>query len=377
MENLQDISRYLLISITAFGVLQGLVLSAVAFFYPGRDQNSGNWLALFIFSMALVLLAPGVQFFLPWPWLVLFHSIKYVAIASLYVYITSLSRTVRLRDAWRHFIIAPLFLPIAYWYLGYLIGTYGLEAFYAGINDPLDTAVKLFNLAYLLFYFLLNLYAWKRHRDKARRSLSQLDQVGLRWIGQLITGYFLIILVSYTCVALMYAQQGDSVLYCAANMAAITAFLYFVTIKGKITPEIYQLKKIEDEQQPYEEEQEDGTVAPMLDALAKQAVAAMEQEKLYQQEALSIKDLADHLGQPPYLVSQAINAALGKTFFDLVNEYRVQEVIRLLGEPSYEQYTLLAIAYEAGFNSKTTFNTVFKKATGLTPSQYKKQAVPG
>ncbi|HTF80912.1 MAG TPA: AraC family transcriptional regulator, partial [Cytophagales bacterium] len=95
-------------------------------------------------------------------------------------------------------------------------------------------------------------------------------------------------------------------------------------------------------------------------------------DKLYKTEGLSIKELAEKSGFQSYLVSQAINSVLNKTFFELVNEYRIEESKRLLTNPAYNHLSLVGIGFEAGFNSKTTFNSLFKKHTGFTPSEYKK-----
>ena len=69
-------------------------------------------------------------------------------------------------------------------------------------------------------------------------------------------------------------------------------------------------------------------------------------------------------------LSEAINSGVGKNFNDFVNSYRVKEVEQMLQDGKQEQLSLLGIALECGFNSKATFNRVFKKMTGQSPSQY-------
>jgi AraC-like DNA-binding protein len=64
---------------------------------------------------------------------------------------------------------------------------------------------------------------------------------------------------------------------------------------------------------------------------------------------------------------------MNKTFYDLVNGYRVEEAKRLLLNPNNRSFTILSVGFEAGFNSKTTFNTVFKKFTGLTPTDFRER----
>jgi len=73
------------------------------------------------------------------------------------------------------------------------------------------------------------------------------------------------------------------------------------------------------------------------------------------------------------LLSQVINENIGKSFFDFVNEYRVRETKKALADSRSEQFSILGIAMDAGFNSKSAFYTAFKKYTGMTPSQFKEQ----
>ena len=63
---------------------------------------------------------------------------------------------------------------------------------------------------------------------------------------------------------------------------------------------------------------------------------------------------------------------MGKNFYKLVNEYRVEEVKKRMVNPEYKNLTILAIAYDSGFNAKSSFNTIFKESTGMTPSGYQR-----
>ena len=100
----------------------------------------------------------------------------------------------------------------------------------------------------------------------------------------------------------------------------------------------------------------------------------LEEKKPWLEPELTLNQLASALQIPDYILSQVINRHFGQSFYDLVNRYRVQEMIRLMNHPDKQSYTLLALAYEAGFNSKSTFNQVFKKFTGKTPSAFKTSA---
>ena len=101
-------------------------------------------------------------------------------------------------------------------------------------------------------------------------------------------------------------------------------------------------------------------------------VRALAEEQLFKDPDLTLGGLARHLGLTSNAVSQLVNAGLGQSFTDWVNGYRLAEVERRLRTDDARRFTVLALAFDAGFNSKTTFNRVFKEKTGLTPSAYQK-----
>ncbi len=104
----------------------------------------------------------------------------------------------------------------------------------------------------------------------------------------------------------------------------------------------------------------------------------MEEKKPFLNAELTIQDVAGSLGIPKHHLTQAINEKLHKNFYTLVNEYRVEDVKERLLKEKFKNITLLAIAYESGFNSKSGFNSIFKKITGMTPTEYRKaHTVPG
>lgn len=98
---------------------------------------------------------------------------------------------------------------------------------------------------------------------------------------------------------------------------------------------------------------------------------AMETKLLYRDPELSLASLAEVLDIHPHELSRIINTALGKNFNDFINEYRIREITRKMQDPAYDRLTLLGIALDAGFNSKSTFNRTFRQITGKTPAKYK------
>jgi len=103
----------------------------------------------------------------------------------------------------------------------------------------------------------------------------------------------------------------------------------------------------------------------------------MEKEKPYLDREMTIHDMSRDLKIPRHFITEVINEHMGRNFYTLINEYRVNEVKQRMENPAYRNFTILAIAFDSGFNSKSAFNTIFKNFTGLTPSEYKEHNVNG
>jgi AraC-like DNA-binding protein len=97
----------------------------------------------------------------------------------------------------------------------------------------------------------------------------------------------------------------------------------------------------------------------------------MRNEKLYLHETLSLRTLASKLQKDPNLISYVLNNFFHKSFYDYVNDFRIEEVKKKIDDPAFSHYKIVEIAYECGFNSKATFNRVFKKSTAKSPSEYR------
>src|SRR5690606_33236419 len=119
--------------------------------------------------------------------------------------------------------------------------------------------------------------------------------------------------------------------------------------------------------------------APEKDEAAKEKFKAehiaaltdhMAQQKPYLESALTLEKLALQLQLPPRTLSNMINRHFECHFFEFINSYRIEEAKRLLTDAACANKNMLNIMYDVGFNSKATFNTLFKKKTGMTPSEY-------
>lgn len=99
----------------------------------------------------------------------------------------------------------------------------------------------------------------------------------------------------------------------------------------------------------------------------------MTHKKPYLNGDLSLTHLAEQLAFNPNQLSQILNEGFGENFYRFVNRYRVEESKRLLLDPAFAHYSVLGIAFQAGFGTKSTFNKTFKELIGLSPSEFVKQ----
>jgi AraC-like DNA-binding protein len=180
--------------------------------------------------------------------------------------------------------------------------------------------------------------------------------------------------------------SGGFYLLYLINIAIATPYIYMASYKGIIQRTIWQKVSAKEkdslERQIHEvEEREKNNNRPQYqkpglnESRTNEIIArltyVLDREKLYQLPELTLQELADKLDYPSYQVSFTINEGLKKSFYDLINGYRVEEAKRLLTDEKSKNFTILSVGFEAGFNSKTTFNTVFKKFTGQTPTEYR------
>ena len=107
-----------------------------------------------------------------------------------------------------------------------------------------------------------------------------------------------------------------------------------------------------------------------LESIAANIRKTVDEQQLYLDPEFNLKKLAEISNVPQVYISQVLNQHLGKNFYDFINEYRVEKFKTLIANSSHEKYSLLSLAYDAGFKSKSSFNNAFKKSTGSTPSQY-------
>ncbi|MDF1549400.1 MAG: helix-turn-helix domain-containing protein, partial [Bacteroidales bacterium] len=115
-----------------------------------------------------------------------------------------------------------------------------------------------------------------------------------------------------------------------------------------------------------------GLPQEIVSDLKRKVLIQMLENKVFKNPGLNIAMLSEMIETKPHILSKLLNEEFNKSFRDFINEYRINEFIKLASAEKYKNYTLLALSYEVGFNSKSTFNLAFKKEMGISPSNYLK-----
>jgi AraC-like DNA-binding protein len=312
----------------------------------------------------------------------------------LYLYVRSFKEKITLTKAWPHFIIFFLFVVLnAYLYVRY-IDEYPIA------RDlplelpqlPLSMARVFVRIGQMILYFFLAGKVLTSYQRSINHLFSETSKIDLSWVRWLINGYIVLILIMIGLYFMILRNPENFAMIILINTAIVTPYMYAVAFRGLTQPTIWQvrhetspenveaaIREVESIEELIQENEPKGLKSAIGQEktieIATRVTLLMEDSKPYLQSELTLQDLADKLEIPSYQVTQAINEGLGKNFYDLVNGYRVEEAKRLLSDPASRNNKVLSIGMDAGFNSKTTFNTVFKKFTGLTPSDFKEQQI--
>ncbi|MFD1255627.1 helix-turn-helix domain-containing protein [Mucilaginibacter terrae] len=217
----------------------------------------------------------------------------------------------------------------------------------------------------LVIYLSLAIRYFLKYQSWLANNYSELSRKLLNWLKfSLIT----LILVCGAWLFEAFLRDFRNTYYqydISTNLLCIV--IYCIGVLGKQQAAISV--EFKEEELPAQPES-----LPEVDSLFVEKIGtAMVTDRLYLNPELTLADLAAHIGLPAKTVSFTVNAAFGKPFNTYVNGFRVEEIKNRLQSADLEKFTLLGIAYESGFNSKTSFNRIFKEFTGSSPSNFIKK----
>ena len=289
----------------------------------------------------------------------------------LYGYVSSiLYRDFRFR--WRHLIhlipaaIAMLMLSWHY-YLQPTATQREMMGDLAFMWSPLmDSMVTLRNLSIIL-YGGWCLWELRRYRRLLQENYANIEARQRNWLTAFVSGFVIIAMWMLAVHAI-----GANIDYSLANILGVCSnYFHFFFVNALVFFSLRYTHLFDGINQP--EAHETATeAAAFKDEQITRIEHFMQREKPFLDANINIELMAKRLSLPERTLSRILNQHFGKNFFEFINEHRIDEAKQLLVDPEKKEMNILDILAEAGFSSKSTFNAIFKKYVGQTPSQYRK-----
>ncbi|MFH1198160.1 MAG: helix-turn-helix domain-containing protein [bacterium] len=240
------------------------------------------------------------------------------------------------------------------------------------INNFYYDRARLFELAFRYADILLRacytFFALKilyRYKEELKNEFSSTEKFDYTWLKQLLI-YCMISIFFLLIITVM--NLGNNIRLIVGVYFSLLMYVIgykFIKLKDIYSPAITEEKKVK--------YQKSGLSEKDKQEIGKQLENLMKKEKLHHESDISCGRLSLALSVNQNHLSQVINERFGKNFFEYINSYRIEEAKLLLISKEAKDWTILAIAFEVGFQSKSTFNSVFKKITKMTPSQYREK----
>jgi AraC-like DNA-binding protein len=221
-----------------------------------------------------------------------------------------------------------------------------------------------------IVYVIWSSILLQKHKRNVRNQFSDIEEVDLRWLQFLTYGLGAV-------WSIVIFTNNDSYIFLGVAIFVILIGFFGVQQRTIFGSKKYSLVKhdirlIGSKKEKYARS---GLTDDLAQDIYIKLIHLFTKEEYYKKNDLSLNELALELNIHPNYLSQIINEREKKNFYDFVNTFRVEEFKRLVKNPKNKQFTLLALAYDCGFNSKSSFNRYFKKNTGKTPSQFAKSVV--
>ncbi len=366
--------------INLIGIAQAIFFSVLLFIPKENRSKAHLFLALFLLAYALVQLSEVLdesKYIIVLPNMSqVFPALIFAMGPLLFFYVRALTNKDFTLN-WKHLLhfiplLVLLLLLIPYFSLS---TSEKLKIILQEYDQPdTDLIIPYIANIQIFIYLLLSMRAVRKYSDNVKDYFSNTDKVSLQWLI-----YLMIALSLIWAVWLLHTKYPMD-LFKYTEAILFTAFIYALGFKGINQPDIFrktslptQIEKIElKEEIPVTRKYEKSGIAfdKIEDSLSR-LNKSMERDKIYRNSQLTLSELANVISVPAHHLSQLLNEKLNVNFYDYVNTYRIEEVKTELLNQKKDNLTILALALEAGFNSKASFNKAFKKYTGVSPSEYK------
>jgi AraC-like DNA-binding protein len=233
-----------------------------------------------------------------------------------------------------------------------------------------------------IYYISKSALILRRQIKKAGTNRSQRNDTEIRWIKYSVIQMILI----WMSILLLDATQPEKVHIAGFFLTGVTAifFIVFMSYFGLTRTNIYICKdriperiseKNSRDNNPLVRYRKSGLKNGAASDIEKRIISFMETEKPYLKNDITLSEIAKAIGISQNHLSQVINERMNCSFWDFINTYRIAEFKSTIGKIKNKQETILSLAFRCGFNSKSSFNTIFKKAEGISPREFLKTKI--
>ncbi|WP_299625964.1 AraC family transcriptional regulator [uncultured Tenacibaculum sp.] len=255
------------------------------------------------------------------------------------------------------------------------------------LKDP--TNEQGFNYATLIYiipflgsiYFIYCLYncykTLKKYRTTLKKDYSFTKNIDLKWFSIWVNGLVVLLIIDLICGGILFAYPSlQLVLF--INLLYLTGLIWYMGYYGLNQSQVFiTTQEIEKTETKVNNSSPTLIQSDEFIDLKKKIKQLFEENHIFKQQNLTLRETASTLEISDKKLSNFINQHLKTSFYDYINSYRIEHFKERIRKGDSNQLTLLAIAYDSGFNSKATFNRVFKNSEGITPLQYKKSIEKG
>ena len=225
---------------------------------------------------------------------------------------------------------------------------------------------------HLFVYYIASIFALKKYNNQVKSFFSSFEKKKLNWIIYALIAFIAITIIDSVSAVLAFFHWDDPTTRAYLNFFSVFINLFYVVYifyKSIDLPQYQSINNKEIEIPKYSK-------SKLTDDIKSNILTKLETyfttQKPYLDPSLTISNVSLAINEPVKNISQVINELLNKNFYDFTNSYRINEAKIHLSNTQETKETILEILYKSGFNSKSSFNTAFKKHTNITPTQFKR-----
>ena len=260
---------------------------------------------------------------------------------------------------------------------------------YIFLNDhvPLKgLLMQLLRVVHISVYIVFSLLTVKKYQKKIKDNFSDIEKISLNQAKNIL--YFFLFALVVACISFVFGYLFSYSFSLSNNIIGlvigITIFALAYSTWNKKDIRTMVSSKLVDNTEDISDNpllEESKTKGRSVFVLNQEQLedyktrleTAIEKEKVFIENELSLAELSRRINIQAYQLSELISRLYNESFFDFVNRHRVEEIKLRIEDPASDSFSLLGIAMDCGFNSKSSFNTAFKKFAGITPSEYRKR----